>query len=119
MGMLDADALVALLKAGDYAHSLIANNLANVNTPGYRALRARFDEQLDAVLGRRGELLPGRGIVVEAYRPMFGDVGADGNDVSLEREILELHKNALQMQFYLAALAARIEKLKLAMMETR
>jgi flagellar basal-body rod protein FlgB len=115
MGMLDADALVALLKAGGYEHSLIANNLANVNTPGYRALRMRFTEQLEAALDAHGGLVPGKQIVVEAYRPLFSDVGADGNDVSLEREVTELNKNALEMQFYLAVLSARIAKLRVAM----
>ena len=38
----------------------------------------------------------------------------DGNDVTLAREIVELNKNALKMQIYLAVLGSRIRKLRAA-----
>ncbi len=114
MGLLDADALAALLRAGDRNHAVIANNLANVNTPGYRSLRTRFTEQLDAALDEQGDLVPGKSIEVETFQPLYAHLSADGNDVSLEREIVELNKNSLRMQFYLAALGARIQKLRAA-----
>jgi flagellar basal-body rod protein FlgB len=112
--MLDADAVVGLLKSADRNHALIANNLANLNTPGYRTARLEFARQLDAVLDERGNLEPGEGIETRVYRPMFVDAAPDGNDVSLAREVAELNKNALRMRLYLAALGARIRKLRLA-----
>lgn len=112
MGMLNADALVALLNAGERDHAVIANNLANVNTPGYRAMRTRFVRELEAAIDARGEIKPGQEIETETYRPLYPDVSADGNDVSLEREIVELNKNSLRMQFYLAVLGARIQRLR-------
>jgi flagellar basal-body rod protein FlgB len=114
MGLLNADALAGLLRAGEQDHAVISNNLANVNTPGYRSMRTQFAEQLDAILDEQGNLLPGKSVEAETYRPMYRDVSADGNDVSLEREIMELNKNSLRMQFYLAALGARIQKLRAA-----
>lgn len=114
MGLLDSKALAGLLQAAERNHALIANNLANLNTPGYRAARMRFARQLDAILDESGRLLPGKRIQTEVFRPMFGDVGADGNDVALAREIGELNKNVLRMKFYLAALGARIRRLRAA-----
>jgi flagellar basal-body rod protein FlgB len=114
MGLLDSDALVGLLGAADRDHALISNNLANVNTPGYKTLRMRFKAQLEALLDQQGRLLPGRTIETETYRPLFADVGADGNDVTLEREVAELNKNALKMRVYLAVLDARIQRLRAA-----
>ena len=114
MSLLEADALSALLNAADRNHALIANNLANVNTPGYRTQRLAFARQLDELLDARGQLPPGRRIETRAERPMYRDVSADGNDVSLEREIVELNVNALRMQLYLEVLGARIRKLRMA-----
>jgi flagellar basal-body rod protein FlgB len=115
MGLLNSDALVALLKAGDRDHAVIANNLANVNTPGFRSTRSRFAQELDALLDDQAGLKPDKEIETETFHPFYPDVGADGNDVSLEREIAELNKNSLRMQFYLAVLGARIQRIKEAL----
>ncbi|KPK66167.1 MAG: hypothetical protein AMK73_00745 [Planctomycetes bacterium SM23_32] len=114
MGLLEAEAIVGLLQAADRNQTLIANNLANLNTPGYRTARLRFARQLDAVLDRDGGLPDGKLIETEVYRPGFLDASPDGNDVSLAREVVELNKNALRMRMYLAALGVRIHKLRLA-----
>jgi flagellar basal-body rod protein FlgB len=112
--MLDAEGLVGLLRHADRNHAVIANNLANLDTPGYRTARLRFAEQLERVLDQRGGLRPGRQIAAELYRPLFGDAAADGNDVALARELTELNKNALRMRLYLNVLGARIRKMRLA-----
>ena len=114
MGLLDSQMLIDLLGAGHRRHTLIANNLANIDTPGYKAARLRFTRQLEAVLDERGLVRPGTHIQTEVYHPMFADAGADGNDVTLAREMLELGKNTLQMKLYLAALGSRIQRLKTA-----
>ncbi len=112
MGILNCDGLLGLLDAGHKTHSVIANNLANLNTPGYRTARVRFAQRLEEILDEDGNPLPGRHITTEVYRPMFRDAGADGNDVMLEREIVEMNKNALRMRLYLTVLHSRIRKLR-------
>ena len=114
MGLLDSEALGGLLSAAEQRHAVVANNLANINTPGYRTQRLRFAKELDRVLGRDGNLLPGQRIETEVYRPLFGDAGADGNDVMLEREVVELNKNMLHMKLYLEVLGSRIQRLRAA-----
>jgi len=114
MGLLDARLLVELLGAAQQNHSVIANNLANLNTPGYRTVRLRFTEELDRLLDSRGRLRPGRSIATRQYRPLFPGVNADGNDVTLEREVVELNKNALRMRIYLAVLGSEVHRLRAA-----
>ncbi|MHC4481614.1 MAG: flagellar basal body rod protein FlgB [Planctomycetota bacterium] len=114
MGLIDSGAIVELLGAAHRNHALIANNLANVNTPGYRTQRLRFAKELESLLDQKGGLLRGRHIETELHRPMFPNSSPDGNDVSLEREIVELNKNALRMRFYLEVLGARIRKMRAA-----
>jgi len=114
MGLLESDAVVQLLGIGDRRHALIANNLANLNTPGYRTLRLQFTEELDKALDAHGRLLPGKTLGAQRHRPLFADASADGNDVTLAREIGQLNANALRMQTYLAVLKSRINRMKAA-----
>ena len=114
MGLLHSDLLIGLLNAEDRTYRVVANNLANVDTPGYRTKRVRFADELSKLLDSRGDMLPGRTITTEMWRPMYRDVSNDGNDVTLEREIVELNKNQLRMRVYLAVLDGRIRKLRLA-----
>jgi len=114
MGLLQSNLVIGLLNAEDRTYSVIANNLANVDTPGYRTARVRFADELSRLVDARGELLPGRAITTELWKPMYRDVSNDGNDVTLEREIVELNKNQLRMRLYLSVLGSRIRKLRAA-----
>lgn len=115
MGLLDSDLIVGALNAGEQNHKVIANNLANLNTPGFRSSRVRFAQQLEEVLDSQGKLKPGCTMETETYTPRYSDAGVDGNDVSLAREIAELNDNVLRMKTYLAVLDANIRKMRSAM----
>lgn len=69
--------------------ALIANNVANANTPGFKAMDIPFQQALAAHLGG----LPPPGAAYRAAET----VGLDGNDVSLDNERVEGTKNAEQM----------------------
>ncbi len=114
MGLLDCDGLLSLLDAAQRKHDVVANNLANLNTPGYRTRRVRFARRLEDVMDRTGKLKPGARLETELWSPMFRDVAADGNDVKLEREIVQLNKNSVRMRVYLAAVRSRIQRLRSA-----
>ena len=114
MGLLSADLVLGLLNGEERNYTVIANNLANVDTPGYRTQRVRFRDELSKLVNARGDLLAGKGVGTEVWRPMYRDVSNDGNDVTLEREIVELNKNQLRMRFYLGVLDVRIRKIRSA-----
>lgn len=105
----------ASLDAGALRQRVVAANIANASTPGYRAQQVRFEEVLaDANRAPQlekthpGHLTPksrdASAARVEA-RPTQG-AGNGINDVEVEREMIELQENALHYQA-VAQLAAQ------------
>lgn len=84
------DQLSRILNTAGLRHRVIAQNVANVNTPGYRRCEVAFEHELNGALGA-GTSSP-RPSVVESSESV---VRADGNNVSLEQEMGELNKNSL------------------------
>jgi len=72
----------------DQRHDIIAANIANANTPGYRP----FDLVLDQTLAPAGESA--------AHRPVAtgGPARLDGNSVSLDQEFVKLTENRMMYQ---------------------
>lgn len=107
-----SDLLVRLMDAAELRHSVISHNLANVNTPGYRRLEVVFDDLLDEA-GRSSAESASRAEPVvreEAGLP----VRADGNNVDIDREAVQLDKNALTYQTYAELLAAHMQMMRRA-----
>jgi flagellar basal-body rod protein FlgB len=102
--MADANSIVQVLRTGLEAASLrgktIANNLANIDTPGYRRMAVDFEQRLAEALessgGRDLEELTG-----EVFRPLNTPVESNGNDVSLDMEIGEMVKNSARYKTYM------------------
>jgi flagellar basal-body rod protein FlgB len=104
-GMIDTpmtEALSRFLDVNVARHKLIASNLANIDTPGYRTR----DLDFRAELGRVGfeEADEGGNLSYAAYAPVVQQVHGllqrpDGNNVSVERESLLLAET--QMKFNL------------------
>lgn len=114
MGLLNADVVDGLLDAAARNQRVIGNNLANLNTPGYRTARLRFRRRLESALRDADDGSAPAELFTEIYRPGFADAGPDGNDVSLEREIVELNKNTTRARLYLALLGFRIRQMQTA-----
>ena len=115
--------LAALHRSLDYhlsRHSLLASNIANAETPGYRPLDLSFD----AYLSRAGELRathPNHQAPAEANRfktSLFddstGSPGNDGNTVSMEREMAKLSANSVRYKATAEMLGRRLALLKYA-----
>ncbi len=89
-------------------HRVLVSNIANQDTPGYRAKDINFQEELSKRLGRfkRGVTLinthvrhipmnaPGGGTIRVVERD-GGIEGLDKNNVSVEREMIELSENSI------------------------
>ena len=98
-GALDAAAL---------RQRVIASNLANADTPGYKSQEVAFEEMLTTAEEklRMTRTQPGHlsgakppGVPAPVVRPRDGDPGAGGvNDVSPEREMTELTQNTIHFQ---------------------
>lgn len=80
--------------------SVLATNVANADTPGYRRTELRFDQVLEKVARPLDRTQPGHTAGDAASRPGWrleverGNTGPDGNSVNLDREIIELNRNA-------------------------
>lgn len=111
--------------------ALIASNLANIDTPGYRTQDLDFEQALKAALGQgQGQSLPmarthdshlgGDFEVSMAVTHPGKPVSErnDGNDVSLDRESMLLART--QSNYQVAALLAQgeLRKMRLAITES-
>lgn len=101
------------LDQGAFRHQLIAGNLANVDTPGYRTRDIRpFAGELQLAMAGQ-ELL---------FSPMSRELRGlmerpDGNNVNVDRESLLLAENQLHFQVAVQFLKAEFHRISLAIHE--
>lgn len=91
--------IAAALDVGAIRQRVIAANMANVNTPGYKAQSVEFDAHLS-----RAQIKEREGV----------EPRQDGNTVVLEVETAELRKNAIVYRTYLSALIQEIRTMRAA-----
>ena len=106
--------IVELLEAGLRAESLrqraVANNVSNLQTPGYRRLDVRFEQLLAKAIESGGDF-DLEELEAELYQPKNTAVKPDGNDVNLEVEIGELVKNNLRYKAFIRLLNKRYSQI--------
>jgi flagellar basal-body rod protein FlgB len=116
--MLKTGNVTDLLTAGIEAESLrqkaIANNIANLETPGYRRIDVKFEELLAKALESSSELKDISEIEPQIYQPKQTPVKANGNDVSFETEVGEMVKNTLRHKAYIRLLGKELKQIELA-----
>ncbi len=106
------DLLVKMLDATALRHRVIAQNVANVNTPGYHRQEVEFEETLARQLGRGGE---GSALhIVPKIVTHKGDDHPDGNNLDVDMEMGELNKNALLYSTYIQVLSNRLAMMRSA-----
>lgn len=91
----------------------IADNLANVDTPGFRAVAVDFESALTDALGS-GD--PAADLARAGISTVAVDtpVGANGNNVDLRKETLAAMQSQFQYQMVTRAVTDRFEHLKTA-----
>jgi flagellar basal-body rod protein FlgB len=97
---------------------VIADNIANVDTPGFRAQSVEFEDSLrDAI--ENGSLEPGSGSgsvsrVVATEAPTDTPVGANGNNVDLRKETIAAMQTQYSYQILGRAMTDHLGLLKIA-----
>jgi flagellar basal-body rod protein FlgB len=96
--------LTRLLDVAAMRQDVIAQNVANVNTPGYTTLAVSFEDAL------KEALTPGSGgrapaVAAEVVPGTGGRLREDGNNVDIDLEMARLQKNAIYFQVYAQMLA--------------
>ena len=116
--MSKTDSIIALIDAGIKAEGLrqkaIANNVANLETPGYRRIDVKFEELLAKSL-KSSTPVDINDLKPQVYQPKKNPVKSNGNDVSLENEVGAMIKNSLRHKTFIQLLSKRYKQMELAM----
>jgi flagellar basal-body rod protein FlgB len=126
----DAAVLSALRRQMTIAaakQAVAAGNLANINTPGYKAQEADFSETLSDKLGAAGVMkttntrhLQGATAPTTATKEAEGLAARrDGNTVQVDRELLTMTQAAGEFARAQTALAAKFRLVRYAISEGR
>jgi flagellar basal-body rod protein FlgB len=107
------DAIEAGLRAESLRQKTIANNVANLETPGYRRKDVKFTELLAKAMDSDGTI-DLTDIEPEIYQPETTAVGSNGNDVSLELEVGEMVKNTLRHKALIKILQKKYQQIDMA-----
>ncbi|WP_137937459.1 flagellar basal body rod protein FlgB [Chitinivorax sp. B] len=115
------------IKLRTFRQELIASNIANADTPGYKAKDIDFAAALSGAMGNRGDLKlntthkrhlgPADGSAAGAqvlYR-LEKQASIDGNTVDTDTELANFTDNAVRYQAELTFLNSRIRSLTSAM----
>ncbi len=115
--MSGTDSIVDILEAGIRAESLrqkaIANNIANLETPGYRRIDVKFEELLAKALYSSGPVDLDK-VEPQIYQPNETPVNSNGNDVTLADEVGQMIKNSLRHKAYIRLLDKKYGQIELA-----
>ncbi|HEX2086223.1 MAG TPA: flagellar basal body rod protein FlgB [Solirubrobacteraceae bacterium] len=106
-------ALERAIQGSSLRHEALAQNLANVNTPGYRRQDVDFHSALQAAMpgGRDAVASTPLAATADADAPMR----ADGNSVDIDAEAANLAQNALEYEALAQVLRARGDIIEIAM----
>ena len=103
---------------------VISNNIANVDTPGYRAQEVDFDNVMKRALNNSGESCPGRKpiqiIWASPTEKPYSEFKthqevssrADGNNVDIDTELMEMSLTGIQYQAVSQELSKKLSLLK-------
>ena len=89
--------------------TVAASNLANLDTPGYRAREATFNDALDEELNQTATVREVRDLPARR----------DGNNVQLDRELLSINRASADFSAAQTALAAKFRLVRYAISESR
>ncbi|MFL6061049.1 MAG: flagellar basal body rod protein FlgB [Marmoricola sp.] len=93
---------------------VIADNIANVDTPGFRATSVDFESQLKAAIAD-GDFSAGTPVFTGiSETPTDTPVGANGNNVDLRKETMAAIQSQFQYQILTRAVSDRFNLLKTA-----
>jgi flagellar basal-body rod protein FlgB len=87
---------------------VVAANIANAETPGYRAKDLRFSRELEGALSSSAPAV----VEVDSL-----PAKSDGNTVDLDRELRLLSENALRFQVASGLLRTELQAVRLAIQE--
>lgn len=104
-----ANALSSALDALALRQRVIADNIANVNTPGFHARRVMFENALAR------SVADGEGVVAATTATSLEPTRLDGNNVNLDTEVVSNIDTVLRYQFAARAADGHFNSIRAAM----
>jgi flagellar basal-body rod protein FlgB len=126
MDWLNSNSMLLAQKTLDVTwtrQKLALDNIANIDTPGYKAKYGLFEDELKSKLGRlrdredvsRSEIRDTiRNSRIDIRQSEEESIRADGNNVNLDVEQLEIVRNTYQYQFALRQISDQLSRLRTA-----
>jgi flagellar basal-body rod protein FlgB len=105
------NALERAIAGAGMRQNVLAQNIANANTPGYRRQDVDFQSSLQAAMSEGDP----HAAQFSARTDNTGPVRADGNNVDIDTEAARSAQNALQYDSLVSVARARIDIIKAAM----
>lgn len=120
------------MDAASMRQDVISNNIANVDTPNYKAQHVEFESVMQAALSDGGDL---RGTVTNAKHFQIGSISdatqvmpvavtdshyterMDENNVNVDREMTELAANYIRYSAYQTQINSEFNKLRMVIRE--
>ncbi|MBU0754299.1 MAG: flagellar basal body rod protein FlgB [Planctomycetes bacterium] len=109
----EMSALSKLMDATTLRTQVIAHNMANVDTPGFKRSQVVFEKTFKEIL-QRGDQAALQKLKAETELDEGGEIKADGNNVHMEDEISDLVKTTALYNTLTRLLSGKIDAIKLA-----
>ena len=100
-------ALEVALHGTEVRQTVLANNMANVNTPGFRRSDVQFGGELARALASGSPSAVG-GVAPQVIGDSSGAMRSDGNNVDVDRESTYMAENQLQFQTLMAVVTKNL-----------
>lgn len=121
-GGMEGRLLLKLMSVCNLRQRVIADNIANESTPGFRRRVVRFEEllgtQLDGASSARARMDLAR-IEPRIETDPTPPSGTDGNNVNLESETTAMRENRVMYETYASILETRSNMLRASITEGR
>jgi flagellar basal-body rod protein FlgB len=106
-------ALMRAISGATLRNTLLANNIANADTPGFQPSDVDFHAALSEALGEGPEAIESLAFTPEQLNT--GAVRADGNGVDSETEAAKLAENGLEIEALEQIASSRLQIMRTAM----
>ena len=97
-----------------YYHKVLASNIANVETPGYKEKDMDFSTELERSIGGSTG-----GIEVREKSDPGGIDGIDGNSVNMEDQIVKLTENTMMFNAFVQLINKKFSMMRYVINEGR
>lgn len=102
------------MRVAAFRQSTIANNIANLDTPGYRRADVRFEQLLSNAIDKGQHLDPTQ-LQKAIFQPQDSAVDLKGNDVNMDSEVGEMMKNDSSYKMYVRLTSKLYQQMASAM----